>query len=327
LHCDARLNEVLPAPEQEPHRPADEPLDVIPVAEPQGEGPAGTAEEAISEGRRCPSCGAGLAASAVLCVKCGYDFRLGKARTTVSKKPKADGRRAPRRERESHFQPVLLGLTLHSTRILLALIATLLIVGLTAYASAKVGVANDPPPWLALGLVAGVGLWLVSITVGFAGSILCLSVPAVSFGRRPLALALVLDVATLPAGVVAILLGWTPLLAWAVGLGSWALFIVFLIRLAAYIDRPSEAQEGRTLLLYGVILIAVSMTVSALTMVAKEASAVGLTIAILLGLAGGLYFRVQFFLYKLLESLRESIRQQLDEARRQAEGVVPGKVR
>jgi hypothetical protein len=100
---------------------------------------------------------------------------------------------------------------------------------------------------------------LLSVVLGFLGSIFCLFVPSGSSARFVLALALLLDVVTVPLCVVAAILGWTPLTSWATGLCSWAFFMVFLIRLAAYLDRPGEAREGQTTLFYGLVLITLPM--------------------------------------------------------------------
>jgi hypothetical protein len=154
----------------------------------------------------------------------------------------------------------ILGLTLHNARILLSFLATGLIVGLTVYGAVKWrGAMHEPPPWFALAVLGSVGLWLLSVVLGFLGSIFCLFVPSGSSARFVLALALLLDVVTVPLCVVAAILGWTPLTSWATGLCSWAFFMVFLIRLAAYLDRPGEAREGQTTLFYGLVLITLPM--------------------------------------------------------------------
>jgi hypothetical protein len=305
LHCNARLRSRASAAEEEPilAEEVHTGISVEPLAK----------SGSSAKGVKCPDCGAKLAEHAVLCVQCGYDFRLGRSRANVPTP-------APRRLRRRAFKQVLIGLTLYSARVLLSLLATLLIFGLNAYLAANRQMpAHEPPLWLALGLLGGIGLWLMSICCGFAGSILCLWVPASSRGRWPLALALFLDVLSVPLGVLAALLPWTTLLSWAAGLCSWALFLVFLIRLAVFIDRPSEAHEGRSLLLHGLILIAAMFILGSAMALARDPFALGIVVTVLLPIFAGAYWRMQYTMLKLIESLRASIRQQLDEAQRHRE--------
>ena len=118
---------------------------------------------------------------------------------------------------------------------------------------------------------------------------------------------------------MAVISASTPLVYWAVGLGSWVLFMAFLARLAGFIDRPSEAREARTILLYGLLLVTVPATLGTSATLSRDPHTVGVVVVYLMPVFGALYFGVQFLLIRLLESLRASIRQQLDEARREEE--------
>jgi hypothetical protein len=277
----------------------------------------GIVEQPAGEGNRCPGCGAGLSARAVLCVRCGYDFRLGKSRATVKGKAEAPARVAPRTWAQD-FPRVLRGLTLHNARILLSLIAVVLLFGSTAAAATKLRAgAQEPPAWLLLPLLGGVGVSLVSILLGFVGSIFCLRVPRESAGRLPLALSLAFDVAAMPLGVVAAILGWTPLLSWATGICSWILFLAFLVRLASYMDRPSEAREAKGILLFGLGMSILPATLAVLSFLWRDPTSVYVVAGFLLIPVGIWYFRLQIALYKLLETLRASIRQQIDDAERE----------
>ena len=258
---------------------------------------------------RCPSCQVSLPAKAVLCVQCGYDFRLGKARSTVMEKEEAPGRVDP-------F--VLRGLTLHGVRILLSLLAIVLIFASTALAATRLRAgASEPPLWLVIALLAGVGLSLTCILLGLVGSVFCLRVPRESGGRLPLALSLAFDVVAVPLGVVAAILGWPPLLSWVVGYCSWMLFLGFLSRLADYLDRPSEAREAKGIVLYALILTIIPAMLIALSFASRDPGSVSLVGGFLLPVFGVWFFRVQIVLYKLLETLKGTIRVQAEEAESQ----------
>jgi hypothetical protein len=315
--CNCKLNESAPAEGPAPAPAAADNSAGIVAAGPREEGTyaLADADQPPARERRCPACAAALSESAVLCVSCGYDFRLGKARATVVEKVEEETPQDRRRRLAPPLSLVLYGLTLHNARILVSLLATVLILGLMAYAAAqKAGPTVEQRTWVALVLLAGVGLWLLGIVLGLVGSILCFWLPD-SRGRFVLSLALVLDVVTLPAGVVAVVLAWTPLLSWAIGLGSWALFMLFLARLADVIDRPSEAREGRTLLLFGLLLVTIPAMLG--TIAARDPFAGTVVILYFLPTLGVIFFGVQFHLIRLLETLRASIRQQIDEVERE----------
>lgn len=265
----------------------------------------------------CPSCGKKALPHETRCAHC--DARIREATPRFQREqqlPQTPERRKKQRlslaQEVASFPSVHLGLTFHSARILTSLLATVLIVGMASYASARSAAARmELIAWIEVGLRCGVALWLVSITFGFFGSILCLRLPA---DRLPLARALCLDVATVPLGIAAIF-AWTPLLCWAAGVCSWTLFTAFVVRLAAYIDRPSERDEARTLVFYGLIIVTMSTALGALTILAPRASAIGIAVAVLLPISGFLYGGLQIITLRLLESLRQTLRQQLDEAR------------
>jgi hypothetical protein len=320
-YCGARLNEVLPAvaPPFDGPPSGEEPLAVL-IEEPAPAAPPGPGTYGVTDapvGRRCPVCDAPLAAKAVLCVRCGYDFRLGKARATVVEAPPGAPRRARRGEWATAFPGVLLGLTLYNARVLLSLLATVVIFAATAVAARKALAGQEPPLALVLAFLGGVGLELLGVAFGVAGAVLCLGVPRDSGGRLPLALALILDAVTVPLAVVAAVLGWPPLLSWGTGLASWALFVGFLVRLAEYIDRPDEASDARNLFLVGVALVVLIAGLAALALAAPGALVVEVATGAYLLVCGIMYLRMQFLLLKLLETLRESIRQRIDEARRE----------
>jgi hypothetical protein len=314
--CNTRLTEAPPAEES---APAPEAAGILPAQAPKGDTCA-IVDPPSPGGRHCPGCGAALGEQAVLCVQCGYDFRLGKARATVVEHLKSETPQERRRRQVASFPQVLRGLILHAARILLRLLATVLIIGLTFYAASLEGV---PTPgqrtFLEVGLLGGVGVGLLSEILGFAGSVLCLRLPD-SLARGLLVVNMVLGLAILPVGIVASILNWSPLLSWAMGLGSWVLFLVFLVRLARCIDRPSEAREARNILLFGLFLDALPIT---LIMMASRFPDLlltsGMLLICLLPIFAVLYFCLYFWvqvvlLLRLLETLRGSLRQQIDEA-------------
>jgi hypothetical protein len=300
-YCSARLNEALPA-----------------------EGAAATAEAPAekppTDGKRCPTCGAALAENAVLCVECGYDFRLGMPRLTVVEKVKRPTRDERRRLWVARLPHVVRGLNLYSARILLGMLGTVLLVGLEAIASAnRRAWSEETPPWFILAVAVVVAILLTSVTLGLLGSVLCLFVPSESESRGPLALSLVMELAGGALAVVAEVLEWPLHFSWAAGLCSWALFILFLARLAAYIDRPSEEREARAILRFGLGLLGLAVLVVGLSVLAQNAFALGLVAVGLLALSAFMYVGLQFMVLRLLESLRASMRLHVDDARRELE--------
>ena len=297
-YCSARLNEVLP-----------------------GEGPAVTtdapAEKPPSDAKHCPGCDMALAENAVLCVECGYDLRLGMPRLTVVEKAKRPTRDERRRLWVARLPHVVRGLNLYSGRILLGMLGTVLLVGLEAIGSAnKRAWSEEAPPSFVLAVAAAGALLLISVTVGLIGSALCLFVPSESEGRGPLALSLIIDLAGGALAIVAEVFNWDLLLSWTAGLCSWTLFILFLARLAAYVDRPSEAREARAILRFGLGLVVVSALMVGLMLLARNAFALGLIAVVLLALSAFLFVALQFGVLRLLESLRASMRVHVEEARR-----------
>ncbi len=322
LDCNTRLTAAPPAGEPPPEAQGRHAAGIVAARGPEGDTYA-IADHPSLGGRRCPGCGAALGEQAVLCVQCGYDFRLGKARTTLVEKGEGETPREQLRRQAASLPQVLRGLTLHAARILLSLLATALILGLTLYAATRRGVPTpEQVAWLELGLLGGVGVWLLGVLLGLVGSVLCLWL-ADTPARLLLALALMLDLATLPVGIVAALLGWTALLSWAMGLGSWVLFLVFLVRLSGCIDRPSEAREARTILVYGLLLVTIPASLAAMAILSRDPRSVGVVFVYLMPVFVILYFWVQILLIRLLETLRGSVRQQIDEARREGERRPP----
>jgi hypothetical protein len=261
-----------------------------------------------------------LTAEAVLCVECGYDLRLGKSRATVVQKLKREGERVPAHELVSGFPYVLLGLTFRSASILLGLLGGVAITGVTMYAAAKHLQPGKPMPvWFSVLILAGLGLWLLGVLFGLGGSVLCLGVPRQARCRLLLVLTLTLEVATLPLGVIAELLHWTPLLALAGGICSWIIFIAFLSRLAAYVERPTEAREARTALLYASILVAAPVGLATALAWSDPGDVAGPAVALILFVSSIAYGRVQYGLLGLLQTLRESLRMQIDQAKREVQ--------
>ena len=300
--------------------------------------------EAAATAPRCLGCAEPLSAEAVVCVKCGYDKRIRGHRTTkvgraVVANPD-DRKRLPPAD-VGPLRAVLRGLTFHNARLLLGLLGLLVIAGVQQYVAVKTrpavgqpvqefgarpGPPWEPPAWVVLGFAAGSGMWLLAVALGFVGSAYCLRIPKESGGQFPVGCALACDVAAVLVGVLSVLLGWPPLLQLSAGLVSWALFMVFLIRLAAYIDRPSEAQESRSILVYGLVLVVapVTLATAATLSMAGLASAEArrnapVMVALVVLFSAGFFVRIQWLMIRLLESLRDSLRQQLTEAERRSE--------
>ncbi len=258
-------------------------------------------------GSNCPACGGRLDGEVVLCVRCGYAFRLGEVRATVVERlTPGTRRRRGRRKLLAKLARLDLGLAICTAGVRYGLVATTLLCISAVFAPALVEA------------FAGGGLWLVSAGIGFVGAVFCLHVPRASGGRLPLAIALTLDGVTIPLAAVGAVLGWTPLFAWATGLGAWMLFVAFLARLAKYLDRPDEAVEAWRLMLSGSVLVAllaahVAMTASAPRGIARVVLVEVVTCAIMV-VYGYLYFRLQYPLLRLLGSMRHSVCRRIDKS-------------
>lgn len=299
LHCNARLNEVMPAG---------------PTA-----AAAVQAAEAVppppSDGK-CPGCGMGLAEGAVLCVACGYDLRTGRKHATIHAPVEEEGDPAPprrkRRGREllpAGFGKVKLGLTLHYARLVLTLVGLLVFMGVVCYAGATRARAGDPGVTFG-GLAAG-GVCLLAALLGMIGSFLCLWVGRASRAWGFIFVSLLLDVLTLPVAAWLQVSGLPPLLAWVPAFFSWIFFMLFLRRLALYLDRPGEANECMALITRGVaLLVGVPLLLVLLAQVAFLYGALARdpSVLFLLGAVSVVILIVQFvFLVKLFFSILGTI--------------------
>jgi hypothetical protein len=296
LHCNARLNEVLPA---EPPAGA-----AVPAAPP--------APPPVVDGK-CPGCGKDLAAGAVLCIECGYDVRTGHKRATVhavaDEEPEPA---APRQQRRREPLPaglgrVQIGLGFHYARLVLALLAVLVLMALTGYGVATGARADDPG--LIVGGMAAAATVLLAAALGLVGSVLCLWVGRPSRAWGLIFASLLLDVLSLPLVVYLHLAELPPLPGWAVEFVSWVFFMLFLRRLAVYIDRPGEANELMALITRGVaLLVAVPLFLVLLGQFAFLYGTFSVATARLILMAGALVLVVQFiFLVKLFFSIMGNI--------------------
>jgi hypothetical protein len=249
LHCNARLNEVLPV----------KPSDAVPAV-------------LLPVDGKCPECGKELAEGAVLCIECGYDLRTGRKRTT--RHARAEEEPEPQPRRKLHVGPlplglsyVQLGLGFHYARLVLTLLVVLALMASIAYA----GLTKAQPGDLGL-LVAAlalIGLVLLAAVLGLLGSIFCLWVGRASRAWGFIFASLVLDLLTVPLGVYLQIASLPPWISCGVIFVSWILFMLFLQRLALYLDRPGEANELMTLIVRGIALVvAVPLLLILLGMVA-----------------------------------------------------------
>ena len=295
-----------------------------------------SADEPAADDRHCRGCGIDLPPEAVLCVQCGYDRRIGNFRTTAVAEDPGQAPIEKKRPRQfdritvGQLRLVLRGLTLHNARLILGLLGMLVIVGLETYLAVKRVPLKDLPDWVVIGAALGSGMWLLSVALGFLGSMCCLCVPRASGGGLPIRFSLTFDIVAVGLGVAAVIAGWTPLYGLAFGLVSWVLFMAFLVRLARYIERPSEAREARTILIYGLLLIVMPVVLALAATLATEdlpegnpqAQSIQSLIAVCMPLIGGIFIRIQLQMIQLLESLRDSLRHQVEEAERTFEQFI-----
>jgi hypothetical protein len=197
----------------------------------------------------------------VLCVACGYDRRTGFKRETVFALAEDEpGPDAPRRKRKRRREPlppglgkVQLGLGFHYARLVLTLLAVLVVMGLACYALTARARPDDRGLFVG-GLVA-LAILMLAAGLGVAGSVLCLWVGRESRAWGFIFASLLLDVLTPPLAVYLHLAALPPLFGWVVQFVAWLLFMLFLRRLARYVDRPGEANEVMALITRGVLLL------------------------------------------------------------------------
>ena len=290
LNCNARLNEVVPV-----ETAASDAVHAAPPVPPP-----------ITY-TVCPGCGKELSVGAVLCIECGYDLRTGRKRDTVH----ALAEEQPGRCHESlpvGLGKVRLGLGFHYARLVLTLAAILVMMGLTCYEAMARPEADDPVQ--ILGGLAAVGVALLAVGLGIVGSTLCLWVGRASGARAFIFVSLLLDVLILPLFVYLQIAALSVLIGWVIAFASWVLFMVFLRRLAVYIDRPGEANELMVLITRGVaLLVAVPLLLVLLAQFAFLYAHFSKDTARLILMASTLIFVVQFvFLLKLFFSILGNIR-------------------
>jgi hypothetical protein len=177
--------------------------------------------------------------------------------------PQADERREERGRRQSvrgakarrhGLERVNLGLGFHYARLVLFLLTTVLLVGLS------VGVALVPRSpivrvLVVIGSLVTLGLFFLVPVLGLIGSILCLWVPKASKAKGLILASVALDVAAIPIGLVVQMRGLPSLLVAPMGLASWVLFMLFLRRLASYLKQQPVAAEALALLWWGLLLV------------------------------------------------------------------------
>ena len=242
-YCKARLQEGTPV-----ETPASDAIALAPAVPLQA-----------ADGK-CPGCGQDLPEGSVLCIACGYDVRIGRKRETVhalAEEEPASG--AARRKRGGRRGPlpaglakVQRGLGFHYARLVLTLLAGLMVMGLIGYGVAFKANADDAG--LIIGRAVTVGTVLLAAVLGILGSFLCLWVGRPSRAWGFIFASLILDVLTPPLVLALQLLELPPLFGWGVQLVSWLLFMLFLRRLAVYVDRPGEANEVMAFITWGIAL-------------------------------------------------------------------------
>jgi hypothetical protein len=148
--------------------------------------------------------------------------------------------------------------------------------------------------------------------------VLCAFVPRESGARGLILASLVLDVIAIPTGIYLALfnLPRPELLVLGLSLIAWMLFVLFLRRLAAYLDQKGSAHEAAGILVGGLLLMVAGPLLGALLILLAVVSPVWAPLCFLAGLplAIGwfvLLVRLFFQLLSLLQVLREAIRRGL----------------
>jgi hypothetical protein len=173
---------------------------------------------------------------------------------------------------------VNLGLGFHYARLLVLLVSVGLLYGGIFVGSILLtfggGAGSVKSGLMGLGLIfvvsaiAGFLISFIAPILGLVGSALCLWVPAQSGGKGFIIASLALDGVALVMGLVLRLVGLAmdnPIpglvgvgFSYLLGCFAWAMFMVFLGRVCAYIDQPKMAEESGNLLIQGAVIMAVS---------------------------------------------------------------------
>jgi hypothetical protein len=155
-----------------------------------------------------------------------------------------------RRARRAGLGKVRLGVLLHAIRINLVLLGGLLL-GVLTYVVHVPGLV-----WV--WVILAVGLAVLTAALGILGSVLCLWVPRESEARGLIIGSLVLDLVQTAVAVgsrLAVFAGVPPFASRTgtqfLVFGAWVLFMLFLRRLAAYLQEAALARQVQELLFFG----------------------------------------------------------------------------
>jgi hypothetical protein len=177
--------------------------------------------------------------------------------------PVADAERARKRGRRQALAKVHRGLGFHYAKQIILLVGLLLwLLQLILLGPKFLG---EDPGSVRSFLFTAVSILLLLLDevrggVGIVGSVFCAHVPPKSGARELIIASLVLDCFTLPLPLVALALDPIPgallsILAWLFGLVAWMLFMLYLRRLAYFLDADQHGDEAMRLMLKGLFLL------------------------------------------------------------------------
>ena len=220
--------------------------------------------------RACPVCKAQLTQEAVVCIGCGYDFRIGQRQRTRRGLTVPDAEKWQPTDvwkggEKPGLRVVRYALRLHHVRLLLyglvivILVCTFLkmfIDQILTFDSTKLLKVPEPDAWAMGGLVVGLFFYWLQAVISICASIMCLWTPRESQVRRAIWTSLLADVVAVVLGLI--ILSLNPMISLLYGtivcVFTWVLFMLFLQKLAYYLDRPSCGDEIPGAIVLGLLL-------------------------------------------------------------------------
>jgi hypothetical protein len=169
---------------------------------------------------------------------------------------------------------------------------------------------------LIVGGMIAIGLVFLHTVLGIAGSLLCLWVPRESKAQGFMIASMVLDLSGLGVGLLVTLAGLPPVISGPLGLVAWILFMLYLRKLAFYLNANDCADLARGIIFQGVALLFVPPLVLILFgLLSNLSGQTGLFICFSIFLVIGWIILAIRFLNVLLDfigTLRNVIRRKLE---------------
>jgi hypothetical protein len=210
------------------------------------------------------------------------------------------------------------GLGYHYARVVIYLTTIFVLSVSVAFGSMATSFPALEEIW-GVGLVLTVILLYMQPVLGLVGSILCLEVPPESSAKNFIIANVVLDLTAIPIGTVLRMADRGLLWAAPLGFTAWVLFMLFLRRLAAFLNRPVEESSAREILTDGLLLLVPPTLIVLLTLIRQLTDIQWLYFLIAVALFFAWLVQGIKFLFSLLDliaGVREAIHRRMPETAR-----------